>query len=171
MIMDKKVRPFQGEQLAHVEVAFRVPHPNGDKTDKKGYKYFGWEEEYDEWMPEWSARIAPYQTHTTDSLENQTQAAQIAVPTSTANKQSEDIKKPAVDDSMDAMVEEVEGERVYAVQRKQCRSDLMVEFLNTFGRLGGFDKLLQRLQDFGEDANGADELNYIGAVVGNLAKC
>lgn len=60
MIMDKKVRPFQGEQLDHVEVAFRVPHPNGDKTDKNGNKYFGWEEVYDEWMPECSARIAPY---------------------------------------------------------------------------------------------------------------
>ena len=75
IISKREVREFQGEKLDHVEIAFRVPHPNGDKTDKQGNKYFGWEEEFDEWMPERSARIAPYQKYTTDALENQTSAA------------------------------------------------------------------------------------------------
>lgn len=102
-----EVREFQGEKLDQVEIAFRVPHPNGDKTDKQGNKYFGWEEDYDEWMPARSARIAPYQKYTTDALENQTSAAQNSAPAS--NKASEDVKVPQVDDSMDALVEYIEG--------------------------------------------------------------
>ena len=82
-----------------------MPHPDGDKTDKQGNKYFGWEEEYDEWMPARSARIAPYQKYTTDSLENQTSAAQ----NTTTTKATEDVKGTLVDDSMDALVEQIEG--------------------------------------------------------------
>lgn len=125
-----------------------MPHPDGDKTDKAGNKYFGWEEDYDEWMPERSSRIAPYQKHTTDALEHQTSAAQNANPS--AAKTSDEVKGPLVDDSMDHLVDQVEGQRIFAVQRKQCRSDLLIDFLNVFGRLGGFDNLLKRLQDFGE---------------------
>lgn len=84
-----------------------MPHPDGDKTDKQGNKYFGWEEEFDEWMPARSARIAPYQKYTTDSLENQTSAAQNANPSS--NKTTDDVKGTLVDDGMDALVEQIEG--------------------------------------------------------------
>ncbi len=110
------MKEFQGEQLKQVQIAFRVPHPDGDKTDKAGNKYFGWEEYYDEWMTERSARIAPYQKHTTDSLENQTSAAQNANPSAT--KASEDVKTLQVDDSMDHLVDQIEGQRIFAVQRK-----------------------------------------------------
>lgn len=115
-ILEKQVKEFQGEQLKQVLIAFRVPHPNGDKTDKAGNKYFGWEEEYDEWMTERSSRIAQYQKHTTDSLENQTTAAQNANPS--AAKASEDVKTLVVDDSMDHLVDQIEGQRIFAVQRK-----------------------------------------------------
>ena len=90
-----------------------MPHPNGDKTDKQGNKYFGWEEEFDEWMPERSARIAPYQKYTTDSLEHQTSAAQNSNPS--AGKATDEIKAPLVDDSMDALVDQVDGQRIFAV--------------------------------------------------------
>ena len=80
-----------------------------------GNKYFGWEEYYDEWMTERSARIAPYQKHTTETLENQTSAAQNANPSAA---KSEDVKTLQVDDSMDLLVDRVEGQRIFAVQRK-----------------------------------------------------
>lgn len=71
-ISAREVREFQKESLKHVHIAFRVPHPDGDRTDNAGNKYFGWPEEFDEWIPERSSRIAPYKTYTTESLENQT---------------------------------------------------------------------------------------------------
>lgn len=114
-ILAREVKEYQGEQLKQVQIAFRVPHPDGDKTDKAGNKYFGWEEYYDEWMTERSARIAPYQKHTTETLENQTSAAQNANPSAT---KSEDVKTLQVDDSMDLLVGQVEGQRIFAVQRK-----------------------------------------------------
>lgn len=146
-ILAREVKVYQSEPLDQVQIAFRVEHPSGDKTDKAGNKYFGWEEEYDEWMPERSARIAPYQKYTTEGLENQTSAAQNANP---GAGKSEDVKGLQVDDSVDHLVEHIEGQRIFAVQRKQCRSDLLIDFLNVFGRLGGFDKLLARMQEFGE---------------------
>lgn len=33
------------------KIAYRVNHPMGDKKDKDGNKYFGWEPTYDEWIP------------------------------------------------------------------------------------------------------------------------
>lgn len=72
---------------------------------------------------------------------------------------------------MDDLVSESAGQRIYAVQRKQCRSDLLIDFLNTFGNLGGFDKIVERMEDFGEECNGSDELNYIAAIVENISKC
>jgi hypothetical protein len=57
------------------------------------------------------------------------------------------------------------------VQRKQCRSDLLIDFLNTFGRLGGFEKLVERMSDFGPEASEADELTFIGLIVESIAKC
>jgi hypothetical protein len=51
-----------------VYVAFRVHHPEGDKTDELGVRFFGWDEKFDEWLPLSSARIAKYQTYTDDQL-------------------------------------------------------------------------------------------------------
>lgn len=40
-----------------VHIAFRLNHPDGDKTDSQGNKFFGWEEAWDEWLPLYSARV------------------------------------------------------------------------------------------------------------------
>ena len=98
-------------------------------------------------------------------------AAQNANPATKNNKTDDVSKAPLIDDSLDKLVDKTDGKRIYAVQRKQCRSDLLIDFINTFGNEGGFEKLIERIQDFSEDANGSDELNYIGAVVDNISKC
>jgi len=41
-----------------VHIAFRVNHPEGDKTDPEGNCYFGWDDKFDEWVPRYSARLA-----------------------------------------------------------------------------------------------------------------
>jgi len=165
-IRAREVRDFQGESLMHAQIAFRVPHPDGDKVDKEGTRYMGWEECYDEWMTERSARLAPYQKHTTEALENQTSAAQNGA--NAAAGASGEAKTHGVDDSLDHLVDQIEGQRIFAVQRKQCRSDLLIDFINTFGRLGGLDKMLERVSQAEGDAN---ELTLLSLVVENVAKC
>ena len=117
-------REFQKEYIKMGQIAFRVSHPDGDKKDSEGNAFFGWDKEYDEWIPLYSARLASFQTHTQDCYDNQTTTAQ------------NDIKKVAqtetqVDDQMDLLVK---NENIFAVQRKQCRSDLLVDFINTIGQ-------------------------------------
>jgi hypothetical protein len=41
-----------------VKIAFRVDHAEGDKKDENGHSFFGWDKEYDEWMPLYSARLS-----------------------------------------------------------------------------------------------------------------
>jgi len=68
-------REYQGSEIDMIYVAFRVSHPSGDKIDKEGEHFFGWDETFDEWMPRSSARLAKYQTHTDESLKSQTPEA------------------------------------------------------------------------------------------------
>ena len=77
--------------MAHV--ALRVEHPDGDKKDEDGKSFYGWGKEFDEWMPLYSARIAPFQSNTTESFENQTSLAQ----NNTNTKNASPVEK-SVDD-------------------------------------------------------------------------
>ena len=36
---------------------------------------------------------------------------------------------------------------IYAVQRVQCKSDLLINFLNEFGMLGGFKMIMKTVED------------------------
>ena len=51
-------------------VAFRIYENNGDKTDEKGNKFFGWESTFDEWIPLYSARITEYSKFTQGELDS-----------------------------------------------------------------------------------------------------
>ena len=59
-----------------VNIAFRIYHPDGDKKDKNGEKFFGWDETFDEWFPLYSSRIAKFNTHTGDNVDHMTTASQ-----------------------------------------------------------------------------------------------
>jgi hypothetical protein len=37
--------------------------------------------------------------------------------------------------------------------------------------MGGFDKLVERMSDFGAEGSEADELNFIGLIIDSIAKC
>lgn len=71
-------------------IAYRVPDPKGDKTDKEGNKFFGWEDTFDEWITLYAPIIAPYQKFSDPNLQKQSAEAQNAVPDDTL-----------VDDSLD----------------------------------------------------------------------
>lgn len=49
-------------------VAYRVPDEKGDKTDKDGKKFFGWDDMYDEWISLHSPCIAQYQKFSDKNL-------------------------------------------------------------------------------------------------------
>jgi hypothetical protein len=53
-------RELQGKKLPHVNIAFRVSHPQGDKKDKGGDTFFGWDESFDEWLPLYNVGIQKY---------------------------------------------------------------------------------------------------------------
>jgi len=84
------------------QIAFRISHPEGDKTDAAGNRFFGWDDQCDEWLPLYSARIQRYQKHTGDGLEDQTSAAQNSG--STTKNVVADSQNQGVDDSMDLLV-------------------------------------------------------------------
>lgn len=48
-----------------------------------------------------------------------------------------------VDDSLDEVLGAELKTPIFAVQRTKCRSDLLINFINYFGRLGGFEKMLE----------------------------
>jgi hypothetical protein len=112
-------------------IAFRVYHPDGDKVDKAGVKFFGWDETFDEWLPLYSPRIQKFNTYTSDNIDHMTTVAQNK---NTTQKSSSDHSNDQhVEDELDSIVSSVGDKEIFAVQRSQCRSDLIVTFLNNFG--------------------------------------
>jgi len=67
---------------------------------------------------------------------------------------------------MDLLVTQNNGQ-IFAVHRKQCRSDLLIRFINTFGALNGFEKIIERIE--AENTN-SDELRLLAHYVECLAK-
>ena len=98
-------REYQKEMIDMVQIAFRISHPDGDKKDQDGTNFFGWDKEYDEWVPLFSARLASFKEHT-EGFENQTSSAQ---NTNSTKNAAPDTK---VDDQMDMLVE---NKDIYAV--------------------------------------------------------
>ena len=84
-----------------------------------------------------SPRIAPYQKHTSENLANQSAEAQ------NANPMASDAP---IDDSLDDVLGKDATVPIYAVQRTICRSDFLINFLNDFGRLGGFDLIMDHCE-------------------------
>lgn len=42
--------------------------------------------------------------------------------------------------------EEIDGEKIYALPRKRNLSEFYFKELNTFGKMGGFDKAVEKMQ-------------------------
>ena len=65
------------------------------------------------------------------------------------------------------MVDQGIGEQVFAVHRKQCRSDLFIDFINTFGRQSGFERMLRCIA---AETGNLNELSLLAAQIECLAK-
>lgn len=161
-IMQIQEREFQGARLEMAYIGYRVMHPDGDKTDDQGNRFFGWEDKYDDWVPLYSACLARYRTYTDGTFRDQTSAAQ-----NSQNTNKGKVETKGLDDTLDMSVTHEKGELIYAVQRSDCRSELLVNFLNTFGRAGGFSKMMERVEQKNPDQT---ELLLLAGYTDCLAK-
>jgi hypothetical protein len=112
-------------------MGFRLYTPDGSKTDDEGKKFDGWSSRFDEWVPLWSPKIAKLHSHTKPK----------------GGKGARFSEDTIIDDANDPQVKEGD-EPIYAVVRpRKCKSYLLVECMNIFGRLGGFDKILEKMSN------------------------
>lgn len=109
-------------------VAYRVYRQkiSQNKKDERG-TYEGWSVKFDEWIPIFSPRIMPWQTR--QGMLN--------------------IDDDDFDEQIDDLVDPEPGmEKVYAVPRVfKCISSQFLHFINLFGNAGGFDTLINLLED------------------------
>jgi len=56
-VLALEAREYQGSTIDLAHIAFRVAHPEGDKADAEGDRFYGWDDKFDEWMPRSSARL------------------------------------------------------------------------------------------------------------------
>lgn len=56
-ILALEMKEVAGTEVKSVHIAWRINHPEGDKTDSAGNRFFGWDETNDDWLPLYSARI------------------------------------------------------------------------------------------------------------------
>lgn len=114
-----------------IKVGFRLYREDAQKTDDNGKKYEGWSSRFDEWVPLWSPKVGKLYSH--------------AKPKS--GRGTRGNEETIIDDSSDPQVEEGE-EEIFAVTRpNNCKSYLLVECINYFGKSGGFEHILEKICD------------------------
>ena len=59
-VLKLETRQVDGQMIPSAFIAYRVPDEKGDKTDKDGKKFFGWDDMYDEWLTLHCPLIAPF---------------------------------------------------------------------------------------------------------------
>lgn len=128
-------------------IAYRVyrQKANQIRKDERG-TYEGWSSKFDEWIPIFSPRLMPWQTRQ-----------------GVTNIDDDDLE-----DEIDDLVEPEPGmQRVYAVPRVfKCISSQFLHFINLFGNSGGFDAIVDILENAKLDEN----TNLTISIMGCLAQ-
>ena len=112
-------------------IGFRVYNPNGAKTDDEGKKFDGWSQRFDEWVPLWSPKVAKLHSHTKPK----------------GGKNSRFYEDTIIDDASDPQVREGENPIFAVLRPRKSKSYLLIECLNLFGSQGGYDKMLDIMND------------------------
>ena len=120
-----------GRKFMNLDIAFRIYCDNGDKKDLDGKRYKGWSAKFDEIISANSPRIAKLHTHTR----------------SDEGRHVRGYEEPPTDDTSDP-AQAADGERIYAVIRqRKSKSALLTRLLNQFGQMGGYDLLMQKIEN------------------------
>jgi hypothetical protein len=114
-----------------INVGFRLYREDAVKTDDGGKKYEGWSTRFDEWVPLWSPKVAKLYTHAKPKTGRGTKM----------------YEETVIDDSSDPQIKEGEPMIYSVIRPSKCKSYLLVQCLNLFGELGGYDKLLAKMTD------------------------
>jgi hypothetical protein len=134
----------EGREIKEYLVGFRVYQDHGSKNDARG-KFEGFSDKFDKWVSAYSPRL----THFYTKSQNKSFSA-------------EDID---IQDEFDSAVEPKEGQlKVFAIPRiRKCQSRCLIDLLNLFGNLGGFDAFLKY---FKEEKLNFDILSAMMKIVG-----
>ncbi|EAR94410.2 ubiquitin carboxy-terminal hydrolase (macronuclear) [Tetrahymena thermophila SB210] len=152
----KEIEDEQGYTIKQVYVGYRVYDPNGQRKDDKG-KFNGWSQQYDEWFDATHPRIQKYQS----------QAKKLYTKASTTNQDEH------IDDFNDLVqVLEVENEVVYASPKKNQAVNLFqLAAINKFGKKGGFELILNKIEGQGEEWCSIDHLASLMHMFANVQMC
>ena len=137
------------EDKKMVKVTFKVYDEKGNKFDEKGryYGLSGYTEEIDATSP----KIQPFGSVIKDRNYYDT-----------GSKSFMDS-----DDLNDEEFQDLCGEKLYALPRKKCLSEFLFNAINNFGRMGGFNKPVDRLE---KSLNLIFLCNYVKGISG-IAQC
>jgi len=81
---------------------------------------------------------------------------------------SSNTEDPVVDDSNDRIYNP-DGRRIYAIIRSgYCKSTFLVNLVNKFGEMGGFDKIYERIANLNNWAP-IETVSQLATILGNLA--
>lgn len=126
-------------------VAYRVYRQkvNQVRKDERG-TYEGWSVKFDEWIPIFSPRIMPW-------------ASRVGV----TNVDDDDLEE-----EIDDLVEPEEGmQKVYAVPRVfKCISSQFLHFINLFGNAGGFETVIDLLENADVAENSSLNISVLGCL-------
>jgi hypothetical protein len=122
-----------GEQVPEIYVAFRTYDDEGSKTDEEGNKYYGWSERYDAWCG-----VADVQVQRLHACHLQYRKVEA---------QNRVYDRAQDYDDREDLLYCNKAVTCYAAERARlfARSYVMADALNTFGRSGGFDRILEHM--------------------------
>ena len=137
-VIDMKVdEAASSKKVIMVQVGYRRYEEGGTKKDADGRAYNGWSNTYDEWLNVFSIRIQRPDT-----------IAKIGRIACKKSIDDEDKEKPNVEDLTDILLNNIEGEDIYTILRPdKVKSKAVIGIINAFGKEGGFEKMIQRIQD------------------------
>lgn len=109
-------------------IGFRVYQENGCKSDTRG-KYEGFSDKFDKWISAYSPRLTHFYTR--------------------SQNKSFGTEELDIPDEHDSAVEPKEGQaKVYSIPRiRKCQSRCLIDLLNLFGNLGGFELILKYFEE------------------------
>ena len=135
--------------VKEVYVGFRRYDEEGDREDEEGRSYYETSNRDDDWLVVMDPRLAKKGTMV-------------------SKHQNRDSEETMIDDSNDHIYT-AGGDVVFALTRQMhCRSTFMIQMINKFGELGGFDLILNRIKNT-ENWAPIEVVTLLVSVVGNIS--
>ena len=125
-VLDTRETTVDDRTFKEFNIGYRVYVESGFKSDSRGF-YEGLSDRFDGWVPYASPKLARYYT----------------------KSQNKSFDFYDIQDEYDSIIKPKDGhDRVYAVPRlRKCMSRALIDLVNEFGHLGGFEAILGLLEN------------------------